>query len=335
MLAGRIVEEACFSALSDCPNGLTQMFGPGAAVPCAISGCDHGTRVAGIAVGDDPDGVLIGVAPHADLIAIQVFSDINGEPGAYSSDILAGFQHVLGLAAFYQIASVNLSLGGDSYTAEAACDEASSSHYAAIDLLRDVGVITVAAAGNTSFTNALTTPACLSNVIGVGSTSKSDVVSSYSNSASFLRMLAPGESVETARVGGGSALASGTSMATPHVAGALAVIREAVPDAKPTEIENALALSGKPILDTRNGVTTPRLRVQDAISLLQSTTLPAVDPVDPGPGSEGSGTPSAARTSSSGGGGGACGLVGIEPFLVLGLVRLGGRRRRAGLRSTT
>jgi hypothetical protein len=49
--APRLIEEACFSVLADCPNGETQMLGPGAAVPCALSGCGHGTRIAGIAVG--------------------------------------------------------------------------------------------------------------------------------------------------------------------------------------------------------------------------------------------------------------------------------------------
>jgi subtilisin family serine protease len=332
MFADRIVEEACFSLENDCPNDLSEMLGPGAAAPCGLPGCAHGTRVTGIAVGNEPGGTLIGVAPHANLIAIQVFSNVDGAPGAYSSDILAAYQHLLGLTDFYPIAAVNLSLGGNAYTAEASCDQAASSHFAAIARLRELGVITVAAAGNESFTNALTTPACLSNVIGVGSTSNADIVSSFSNSASFLRMLAPGEAVETARVGGGSSSVSGTSMATPHVSGALAVIREAVPDATVNEIENAIALSGLPVTDHRNGVTTPRLRIQDAIDLLESATLPPPDSEDPPPDGGGSGTPSAANTSSSSGGGGGCGLVGLEPFLVLGLVRWGrlrGRTRRS------
>jgi subtilisin family serine protease len=327
MFADRIVEEACFSAGNDCPNGQSRMLGPGAAIPCAISGCGHGTRVAGIAVGDDPGGTLIGVAPHADLIVVQVFSDVAGAPGAYTSDILAAYQHILGLTAFYSIASVNLSLGGDPFTSEASCDQAASAQYAAVALLRGVGVITVAAAGNEALTNALTSPACLSNVIGVGSTSNGDAISGFSNSASFLGMLAPGEAVRTARNGGGNASASGTSMATPHVTGAIATIREAAPNATVNEIESALALSGVPVLDRRNGVTTPRLRVQNAIDLLQTLTLPPDEADAPPPGG-GSGTPAAATTSSSRGGGGGCGLVGLEPFLVLGLVRVWRRRNR-------
>lgn len=330
MFADRIIEEACFSVGNDCPNGEAQMLGPGAAVPCPIPGCGHGTRVAGIALGDAPDGSLYGVAPHADLIAIQIFSDVNGEPGAYASDILAGLQHVLGLSAFHPIASVNMSFGGSPFTSEATCDQSVSSQLNAVTLLRDAGIVVVAASGNEYLTNAITTPACLSNVIAVGSTSDNDVVSNFSNSADFLRLLAPGELVETASLGGGTGMASGTSMATPHVAGAIAAIREAVPGASADEIDNALVLSGLAILDPRNGITTPRIRVLDTIDLLESTMVP---PGQSGGSSSGGGSangPPAATASSGGGGGGGCGLVGLEPFLVLGLIRLGRGRRRPG-----
>ena len=327
MFATRLIEEACFSVSADCPNGMTQMLGPGAAVPCAVSGCGHGTRVAGIAVGDESGGSLVGTAPHANLIAIQIFSDVGGEPGAYSSDILAALQHVLGLTTFHPIASVNLSLGGSLHTSEASCDLASASQRAAVSLLRTAGVLTIAAAGNDSLTNAITTPGCLSNVVSVGSTSDNDVVSSFSNGASFLRMLAPGEFVTTSSTGGGVGVSSGTSMATPHVAGAVATIREAMPTATPDEIENALVLSGLPVLDSRNGVTSPRLQVEDAIALLASATPPPSDPPPSAGSGGGGGGGSIASPSSSGGGGGACGLVGLEPFLIAGLVRLTRARR--------
>jgi subtilisin family serine protease len=213
------------------------------------------------------------------------------------------------------------------HTSEASCDLASASHFDAVSLLRDAGVLTIAAAGNDSLTNAITTPGCLSNVISVGSTSDNDVVSSFSNSASFLRLLAPGESVTTSSTGGGLGVSSGTSMATPHVAGAIATIREAMPTATPNEIENALVLSGLPVLDSRNGITSPRLQVEETIVLLEST-MP--DPGNPPPATGsggGTGGDVASSSSSSSGGGGACGLIGIEPFFVLGLVQLARTRR--------
>ena len=104
-------------------------------------------------------------------------------------------------------------------------------------------------------------------------------------------------------------------MATPHVAGAIADIREAMPDATVDEIENALMLSGQPILDGRNGITTPRIRVDQAIAVLAAAAPPSEDD---------DANPAASQTGAGGGGG--CGLIGIEPFIVLALARRGRRR---------
>ncbi|MEZ4332716.1 MAG: S8 family serine peptidase [Myxococcota bacterium] len=327
MFASRLIEEACFSVTGDCPNDASVMLGAGAAAPCTLAQCDHGTHVAGIAVGDAAPNPLVGVAPHAELIAINVFSDVGGEAAAYTSDILAAMQHVLVLATFHDVAAVNLSLGGDAYASEAACDQASPSLVQAAHQLRNARIATVAAAGNDGFTNAVSSPACLSNVIAVGSVSDSDGVSSFSNSADFLTLLAPGETIVSAAVGGGTRSASGTSMATPHVSGAIAAIREAQPDATVSELENALLLSGEPILDPRNGVTKPRLQVDQTLETLGAAAAGG------GGGGSSSSTNGGSGGSSGGGGGGGCGLIGIEPFLVLPLIRIGplatARRRRA------
>jgi subtilisin family serine protease len=160
-------------------------------------------------------------------------------------------------------------------------------------------------------------------VISVGSVSQDGEPSRFSNPAAFLSLLAPGESIETAENGGGTVVGTGTSLSAPHVAGAIALMREAVPDATVGEIENALALSGVPVLDDRNGVTTPRIRVAEAIDLLAAT---AAGPPSGDPG--GGGVPATPAGGGGGGGGGACGLVGVEPLLVLGLLRLARHRRR-------
>lgn len=329
VFAGRILEEACFSSEEQCPNGRRTQAGVGAAAPCAVSGCGHGTHVAGIAVGDDPGGMLTGVAPGASVIAIQIFSEVDGEPGAYSSDILAGMQHVLALSDIYPIASVNLSFGSGEYTSH--CDSARAM-FSAVSRLRDVGIATVAASGNDALTDSVSLPACLSNVISVGSTNDDDRVSSFSNASSNLSMLAPGRSIRSAAVGGGSIFSSGTSMAAPHVAGAIALLREAYPNATVGEMENALLLSGQPVLDDRNGITYPRLRVDEAHTLLASASSesPGTDPPAPELEEEDEG-PAATASPKSGGGGGSCGLVGIEPFFMLGLIR--GMRRLRGMRS--
>lgn len=92
--SGRVVKEACFSH-SACPNGGSTQTGTGAARPCSFGdGCWHGTHVAGIAAGDDPNGDLYtGVAPGADVFAVQVFSPVGG----YVLDRW-GTLHTLGVA---------------------------------------------------------------------------------------------------------------------------------------------------------------------------------------------------------------------------------------------
>jgi subtilisin len=282
-LAGKVVEEACFSStvsgrsVALCPNGQDQQIGPGAGVNCPLSSCWHGTHVAGIAAGNGTGaGVSFsGVAKGAQLMAVQVFSefttfsDCGGTPPcilAYTSDIIAGLEHVYNLRASRPFASANLSLGGGLFTS--ACD--SEPEKAIIDNLRSVGIATTVAAGNNGATNALSSPACISSAVSVGATTKSDVVASYSNAASFLSLFAPGDSITSSSVGGGYTVASGTSMAAPHVAATWAVLMQAAPTATVSQVLSTLQSTGLPISDTRSGssVTTPRIRVADALSAL-------------------------------------------------------------------
>ena len=285
-LAGKVVAEGCFSttisgtSTAYCSSGSTA---PGAGLPCSdtVAGCWHGTHVAGIVAGNNgPASAPSGVARDADLIAVQVFSQYSGSancgsnptcPLALSSDMLSALQYVYSLKDTYNIASVNMSLGGGQYTS--ACDLYWPSFKTAVDNLRAVGIATVIASGNNGYTNSVSFPACISSAISVGATDKSDVVASYSNSASFLNLLAPGSSITSSYPGGLYATASGTSMATPHVAGAWAVLKSANPTATVTDVLNALVNTGKPITDARNGITKPRIQVDQAVANIATFTI--------------------------------------------------------------
>ena len=274
MLAGKVVSEACYSANGNCPNGLTSQVSAGAAIPCTYdSGCAHGTHVAGIAAGRS--STLSGVARGARVIAIQVFSRFTGSAclGAstcalsYTSDQLAALERIYTLRGTYQIAAVNMSLGGGAYTSQASCDAANAATKAAIDNLRSVGIATVIASGNDGYGNALSAPGCISSAVSVGSTTESDEVSWFSNSASFLSLLAPGESITSAVPGGGFATWSGTSMATPHVAGAWAILKQKTPTSSVSTVLSALQTTGRPITDPGNGITKSRIQIAHALAL--------------------------------------------------------------------
>jgi len=281
-LSGKVVEEACYSGNSNCPNGSTSQTGTGSGVHCtyAPSGCRHGTHVAGIAAGQGSS--FSGVAKGADVMAVQVFSRFTGSTNCgsgedpctltYTSDQIAGLERVYALRSTRNFSSVNMSLGGGRYYSN--CDAEQSARKAVIDNLRSAGIPTVIASGNSYYTDSMGAPACISSAVSVGSTTESDTVSSFSNSASFLSLLAPGSSINSSVPGGGYAVFNGTSMATPHVAGAWALLKQKTPSASVSSLLSSLQGTGQPVTDTRvaGGVTKPRIRIADAAV----TTAPTV-----------------------------------------------------------
>jgi subtilisin len=289
-LLGKVVAEACYAEpdvvdgeLGSCPNGLRTEVGAGAGVPCDFSTtCIHGTHVAGIAAGSGAS--FTGVAPAANLIAIQVFHESHlCFPGpcalAWSSDILAGLERVYELRDSYRIAAVNLSLGGGLYSS--ACDDAEPALTLAIENLRAAGIATVVAAGNNGSTNAIGLPACIAATVSVGATNDNDEVASFSNAAPSLDLLAPGVAINSSVPGGAFQSLSGTSMATPHVAGAWALLRQATPSAGVDEILANLKSTGRPVLDERGATprTTPRIRLSGALGV--TTPAPTISQVSP------------------------------------------------------
>lgn len=295
-LAGKIISEACFSS-TYVPHSATPLCAAGstgsasgAPCPSTISACSHGTHVAGIVAGNGGTfngSQVSGVARDATIIAIQVFSRIDDATIcggtapcvlSYGSDQLSALNHVYNLRNTNKISSVNLSLGGGSYTTN--CDADFAAEKTAIDTLRSVGVATIIASGNDGYKSSISAPACISSAISVGATGKTDAVASYSNMASILNLLAPGSSVYSSVPGGGYSLKSGTSMATPHVAGAWAILKSAKPSASVDEVLAALTSTGTLITDARSGapatITKPRVRLDAAVYVLKPPGAPSV-----------------------------------------------------------
>jgi subtilisin family serine protease len=285
-LNDKIAEEACFSsnnsdssATSVCPGGVTTSFAPGSAMPCkGVIACDHGTHVAGIAAGSG--SAFSGVAKGAAILAIQVFTRFDNPTLcqsaapcilAFQSDILAGLERVYELRSAHNLAAVNMSLGGGKDTAN--CDD--DIRKPIIDLLRAANIATVIASGNDSFADGLAFPSCISSAVSVGSTGDGsggttvDEVSWFSNSASFLSLLAPGALINSSVTpGNGFQEFQGTSMAAPHVSGAFALLKQAGPDLTVTQMLSGLQGTGSSVFDARNGITKPRIRIFDALFAL-------------------------------------------------------------------
>jgi hypothetical protein len=277
---GKTIVEACYAlgadgaaGAGDCPNGTSSMTGAGSAVHHAntYQSWDHGTHVSGIATGNN--GALFGVAKDADIIAVQVFSkftagDCGGTPCvmSWNSDSAAGLDYVYSIRGSYSIASANMSLGGGANPS--ACD--SDIRKTAIDNLRAAGIATAIATGNDGYCSIVNAPACISSCVSVGSSTDADLESYFNNwHPTMQRLFAPGSYINSSTGDSNTSYESwnGTSMATPHVAGAWAILKQAFPTGSVTALEAALRDTGVAITSICDGYTTPisRIQVDDAM----------------------------------------------------------------------
>ena len=301
-LSGKVVSEACYSGggggESLCPGGVSQSTSVGSGLPCSapdLSGCVHGTHVAGIAAGRGPD--FSGVARDASLISIQVFSKFepedcsddedeekeDDEPCILVSDsnAILGLERILELSDDFDIAAVNMSFGSVETYPPGECDHSGPFYKAIVDRLSAVGIGVTSVSGNEESSTGINAPACVSGVVSVGSTDDGstgfdgtettrDQVSDFSNSSPELDLLAPGRWITSSLPGYEFGSGSGTSLAAPHVAGAWAVLKSKAPSASVEQVLSALKNTGVSITASRNNITRPRIQVDAALSALES-----------------------------------------------------------------
>jgi len=229
----------------------------------------HGTHVSGTigAVGNNGIGVT-GVAWAASIMPLK-FLDKNGS-GALSDAIEAiNYARVNGAKV------INASWGGGGF---------SSALQSAITQYRNAGGIFVAAAGNESSNNATTPsyPANYTGVVSVGASTRTDALASFSNYGTNVQIVAPGQSILSTLPGNAYGTLSGTSMATPHVAGAIALLWGQNPTRTATQITDAIFANTDNVLrgaQSKFG----RLNLGKAAASLKQSNPPVDPPPQPQP----------------------------------------------------
>lgn len=222
----------------------------------ADDGNGHGTHVAGTIGGLD-DGVgVVGVAPGARIWPVRVLN--NNGSGSYSA-IICGIDFVTANAGKIEVA--NMSLGGSGSDDRNCGASNNDAMHAAICESVSAGVTYVVAAGNSAENAAGHVPASYDEVItvsaladfnglpggGAPATCRTDVDDTFANFSNYgadVDIIAPGVCITSTWKGGGYDTISGTSMASPHVAGGAALYKANNPTASPAQVKSALQNAG-------------------------------------------------------------------------------------------
>ncbi len=319
-LRNKVVAAACFTSnrlvarpgggvgeyRARCPGDVTQLIRIDAADDCAynaISGCGHGTMVAGTAAGFNTGtampGIASGVARASKIISVNVASyaiKLPGDPTglpvdsdwldcsglnclrALSSDVARGLDHVYGLRNTFKIAAISVSFGRGQYTA--ACDQ--SPLKTIIDGLRAANIATVVPAGDDGYDNAVSSPGCISSAITVAGSAGLSSRLEASNWGSLVDLVAPASGhnfpVPANNSNAHYRPGNGTSIAAAFTAGAFAAVRSIQPNASVSAILLALQQSGHPINSA--GIIRARLNVPEAVTAMNGIRiLAAITPV--------------------------------------------------------
>lgn len=257
----------------------------------------HGTHVAGIAAAKDNGFGTVGVAPGARLYGVKVLSDsLSGRLG----DVICGLDWVIGRSN--KISVVNMSFAGTGAASDSTGSCGSNGFHQAICNTVNAGITVVTAAGNFGSNAASFIPATYPEVITVSAfadyngrpgggapancatptNDPDDTFAGYSNYGGDVDIVAPGSCIRSTLPGGGTGFKSGTSMASPHVAGAAALYLATSPGASPGAVRSALIGQARSQSSTY-GISGDPDGSREPVLYVGGAYAPAPTPVSPGP----------------------------------------------------
>lgn len=181
----------------------------------------HGTHVAGTVGGNGSGGTTTGVAPNVSLLGVKV---LDSTGSGSESSVISGIEWSVNNRANI----ISMSLGTSLTWTTANCDAYDSAMTTAINNAVNAGVVVVAAAGNDP--GGVSLPGCVQNAIAVGAVDSSDNIADFSGRGAAMAdhgIVAPGIDIHSLSYLGGYTFMSGTSMATPHVSGTIALLLNA------------------------------------------------------------------------------------------------------------
>ena len=277
--SGRSIIEKCFSKAqkysnytlrSVCTDGSEGKGASGPFKAWRANAFDHGSHVTGIAAGRN------GIAPLANIISIQSHTEKvwtckdSKERTKYScgknhsnqccktyinnSDLARSYNYLLELSKKNKIDAVNMSYG-NSVKHTGPCNTGNwEKNY--LDKMVQAGMLPVVSAGNDSYTGAIGSAACVTSAYAVSALADNPdpLLANYSNHSSLVAIAAPGTKILSAGYSKDTMYKSGTSMAAPMVAGAIALVKQMYPGMTPEDAGNFLKyISYKNVLQRQKG----------------------------------------------------------------------------------
>jgi subtilisin family serine protease len=282
-LADAVTGQGCFIISGGCPTaaGVPGSCGPNANTTGAWAedGHGHGSHVSGIVTSDGkPNGDDVGIAPGASIKAFKVLDDCGYGDFANLIDVLDAI-----LTSHPDVRVINMSVGDGTENAPGTCEDRLPALTTAIATARAAGILIFASSGNAGHKDGVTYPACIDDVVSVGAvydapgspvawpscvdiSPQPNKVGCFSQSGVNLDLLAPGGLIEAPWAGGQHLALTGTSMSSPAAAAVAALVISDEPSLTPDEVEQRLKITGMPITDPANGITTCRVDAFRAVA---------------------------------------------------------------------